>query len=783
MLTGGFDMDAPQADRYQPTWATARKDIVGTGLGASRVWFTMAEGIVTEVYYYRIDIPHIRDLGFIVADGRDFWAELRRLDNYSVALAHDCTPAVTVTHHHERFTLRLRVCPHQDRDVLLVDYELEGQAELRPYVLGSPRLGSDADNNVGEATCYNGRRVLWAEQGPFGLALLAAAPGVPDAFGRISAGCAGASDGWQDFYRNRRMTWEYDRAGPGEIALMGELPRRGTLALGFAASKESAATLAAAALVEDFDHVWRDQVAAWSAWADTLKEPRIPAILKPTFARSAMVLKTHGDRTFRGAMVASLAVPWGETSGSRGGYHLVWARDLVESAGALIAIEAWHDARDVLRYLIATQQDDGHWLQNQWLGGKPFWQGVQLDETAFPVLLAGMLAAHRQLGGIPVGDMVRRALAFLVTHGPVSAQDRWEEDAGINAFTLAVMIAALVEGAQFLDEPDRGFALMIADTWNARTEDWTWVEGTALAERLGVEGYYLRAAPGEVLIQEGAKADELLIKNRTYDNHLRADEQVATDFLQLVRFGLRQPDDPRVLETLKLVDELLRTDTPAGPVWHRYNNDGYGEHRDGRPFDGAGHGRGWPLLTGERGHYALCAGEDPLPYLKTMAAMAGPGGMIPEQVWDTDPIPEHRLYPGRPTGSAMPLAWAHSEFVKLVVSRACREPCDRPQRTWERYHGERPTIDWRIWSLHCQPRGVPSGYALRLALPAPALIHWSTDGWAHSVDTRTRPTGLGSHSADLPAADLPSGGTLVMTFRWEGDGRWAGRDYRVAIGP
>jgi len=775
-------MDAPQASGYQPTWAPARKDIVGTGLGASRVWFTMAEGIVTEVYYYRIDIPHLRDLGFIVADGRDFWAEVRRLGRYTVELAHDYAPAASVMHRHERFTLHLRVCPHQDRDVLLVDYELAGDAELRPYVLASPRLGSDADNNVGGATVHNGRRVLWAEQGPFGLALLAAAPGVRDAFGKISAGCSGASDGWQDFNRNRRMTWEYERAGPGEIALTGELPRRGTLALGFAASKESAATLAAAALVEEFDHVWRDQAAAWTAWADTLKEPRMPAKLKSTFARSAMVLKAHGDRTFRGALVASLAVPWGEASGSRGGYHLVWARDLVEIAGALIAVEAWHDARDVLRYLIATQQADGHWLQNQWLGGKPFWQGVQLDETAFPVLLAGMLAAHGQLAGIPVADMVRRALAFLAAYGPVSAQDRWEEDAGINAFTLAVMIAALVEGAPFLDEPDRSFALMLADTWNARIEDWTWVQGTALAERLGVEGYYLRAAPEDVLMQAGAKAEELLIKNRTYDNHLRADEQIATDFLQLVRFGLRRPDDPRVLETLKAVDELLRTDTPAGPVWHRYNNDGYGEHHDGRPFDGAGHGRGWPLLTGERGHYALCAGEDPLPYLKAMAAMAGPGGMIPEQVWDTDPIPERGLYPGRPTGAAMPLAWAHSEFMKLVVSRARREPCDRPRRTWDRYRGERPAIDWRIWSPHCQPRGIPPGHTLRVVLPAPALVHWSADEWRHTTDTRTGPPALGRHAADIPAAELPDGSAVVMTFRWDDGDRWEGRDYRVRIG-
>ena len=101
---------------------------------------------------------------------------------------------------------------------------------------------------------------------------------------------------------------------------------------------------------------------------------------------SATVLKVHQDRTYRGAAVASLSAPWGDSSQSRGGYHLVWSRDLVETAGALVAMEEYSDARDVLRYLIATQQENGHWYQNQWLGGTAFWQGIQLDEAAFPIL-------------------------------------------------------------------------------------------------------------------------------------------------------------------------------------------------------------------------------------------------------------------------------------------------------------------------------------------------------------------------------------------------------------
>lgn len=153
-------------------------------------------------------------------------------------------------------------------------------------------------------------------------------------------------------------------------------------------------------------------------------------------------------------------------------------------------------------------------------------------------------------------------------------------------------------------------------------------------------------------------------------------DQVALDFLQLVRLGLRRAGDPWVLDSVQIADTLLRSDTPMGPAWHRYPGDGYGEHADGTAFDGVG--RGWPLLTGERGHYAPSAGEDPLPYLQAINNMAGDNGMLPEQVWDVAPLPERGLHPGRPSGSAMPLAWAHGEFVKLAASNVLGRPFDRP---------------------------------------------------------------------------------------------------------
>ncbi len=774
-------MQAPQATSPHPTWAHAGKDMVGTALGSSRLWFTVAEGILTEVYYPRIDIPQIRDLGFIIADGLGFWVELRRLGNYELRLPKPGVPAVTIVHHHARFTFTLQICPSQRRDTLLLRYQLDGDQGLRPYALLAARLGGDAESNLAAVGKHNGRKVLWAEQGPFGLALMASADDGSDAWQRCSVGCVEASDGWQDFDRHGHMSWQYDNAGPGAVSLMGELPNKATLSLGLGTSRESAATLALASLMEDFATVWDSQCRAWEAWLAAGGLPQLPDEPGRMLALSAMVLKVHQDRTYAGAAVASLAVPWGESSRSRGGYHLVWCRDLVETAGALVTIGALEDARDVLRYLIATQQEDGHWFQNQWLGGEAFWQGIQLDEAAFPVLLAAALRDQDALAGIPVTDMLRRALTFIAREGPTTGQDRWEENPGINTFTLAIAIAALVEGSTFLDGESRQFALQLADNWNARLDEWTVARDTALARELGVSGYYIRTSPADALVHEGAQAEHILIKNRAIDPDLRADEQIGTDFLQLVRYGLRQPDDPFVLGSLKAVDQLLKTDTPSGPVWHRYNGDGYGEHDDGSAFDGTGRGRGWPLLVGERGHYALVAGEDPLPYINTMMAMASPLGLLPEQVWDWNPIPEYKLQPGRPSGSAMPLVWAHSEFIKLCYSRARGYPVDRPLATWTRYQGKRPEITEAIWGPHHRPRQISAGDRFSVVLRAPARVRWGRNGWNDIRESVTCDTGLGVHRVDLPLAGLDAGDTVQFTFHWPDRNCWEGQDYEVRI--
>jgi glucoamylase len=779
--------EAPGRPGIAPTWTSSAKDIVGCSLGSARLWFTMGYGIINEVYYPRVDTPQIRDLGFIVADGSGFWVEVKRIANYRLQLCAPGVPAADVVHVHPRFRLRLRVTPDPDRDVLLIESTLEGDAELRPYVLLAPHLGATGNDNRASVADHRGRCILWAEQGPFALALAAVDAEQRDAFASASAGYVGVSDGWQDFSRNGALTWHYPHAGPGNVALIAGLPRYATLALGFGSSKEAAATLALSSLMQPFDATLLHQVNDWQHWyalanARTPVLWEVPEHLRDRFQVSAMILRSHRDKTYPGAMVASLSIPWGNTGNQLGGYHLVWPRDLVECAGALLALGAEDEARNTLRYLIATQHRDGHWDQNQWLGGTPYWHGLQLDETALPVLLAATLAERDALDGIQITDMVERALGYIVRNGPATQQDRWEENEGINCFTLATSIAALVAGAGFLRLRARRLALALADFWNDNIEPWLAVQGGPLAERFGVRGYYVRTAPSGILHDATALLDPVLVRNRPDGEAPPASEQVALDFLQLVRCGLRGANDPLIRDSLKVADALLKVDTPSGPAWHRYVDDGYGEQDDGSPFDGSGRGRGWPLLAGERGHYEVAAGRDPLPLLDAMTAMMSPGGLIPEQVWDAAPIPERFLFPGRPSGSAMPLAWAHAEFIKLVISRHLRRPIDRPSAAWQRYRGRRPRGKRAFWFVHAQIGGFPAGSHVIVALPRPAVIHWGCDGWQRVVDNPTVEAGLGLHAAVLHVERLLPGQRVDFTWRWRDTDEWVGQDFGLVVG-
>jgi glucoamylase len=215
-------------------------------------------------------------------------------------------------------------------------------------------------------------------------------------------------------------------------------------------------------------------------------------------------------------------------------------------------------------------------------------------------------------------------------------------------------------------------------------------------------------------------------------------------------------------------------------VWHRYNGDGYGEHDDGTPFNGWGKGRGWPLLTGERGHMALLSGQDALPYLHAIAQMTGKGGLLPEQVWDSEPIPERNLYPGQPNGSATPLVWAHAEFIKLALSIVAGEPVDRPAHAWARYKGRRVELDFALWQPRQRVKQLVAGQELRILLSEPAQVHWGKNGWRQVEDMFTEDWGLG-HVARFPTTGFTAGEQINFTFYWLNRKVWQNENFHVEV--
>jgi len=782
-------------------WTSSAKSGIGTAVAReSHVWFTLSHGIINEVYYPRIDQACIRDLGFIVTDGRTLFSEEKRDARSETTQVSPGVPAYQIrnTALDRRYRLEKEVLTDSRRDVVLQRVRfvpLEGTiSDFRLFVLLAPHLANRGKGNTAWVGEYKGTPMLLAERENTALALACSAPWLAR-----SVGFVGSSDGWHELRANKRLIRTYERAENGNVAITGEVDLRASngqfvLALGFAPTAMEAGQHVLISLMEDFDAIKAEYVGGWESWHRSIQgstpakdEPR------PLHHLSAAVLRTHESKRMEGGVIASLSIPWGASKGDDdlGGYHLIWPRDLVEAGTGFLAVGARHEARRVLRYLQVTQEADGHWTQNMWLDGTPYWGGIQMDETALPILLVDLAAREGALDR-PEQDacwpMVRRAAAFLVGNGPVSPQDRWEEDAGYSPFTVAVQIAALLAAADLADAAGDAVAAEYlretADTWNACVERWLYVADTELARQHGVDGYYVRVGEPDRADAASPRDGFVPIKNRPPDqSSARATALVSLDALAFVRFGLRAADDPRIVSTLKVIDATLKVDTPLGPAWHRYEGDGYGEHADGRPFDGTGVGRAWPLLTGERAHYELAAGRKDVAdgLAQALERFAGESGLLPEQVWDTADIPERDLAFGLASGSARPLVWAHAEYLKLCRSLRDGEVFDRPLQTVQRYLVDKVTSSRVIWRFNNKIRALPTGTTLRVETLAAAVVHWSVDGWRTVHDTATHDTTLGVHLVDLPTAGLPMGAWVDLTFYWPQVAKWEGVDFRVGV--
>jgi glucoamylase len=261
-----------------------------------------------------------------------------------------------------------------------------------------------------------------------------------------------------------------------------------------------------------------------------------------------------------------------------------------------------------------------------------------------------------------------------------------------------------------------------------------------------------------------------------------ARDVVDGGFLELVRHGIRAHDNPVVLNTVKIVDAVLKVDTPAGPAWHRYNHDGYGQQRDGGPFTSYGVGRAWPLLTGERGHYEVAAGRSPEAYIRTMEGLASKAGLLCEQIWDEADMTAAYMRLGEPTGSAMPLMWAHAEYVKLLRSAADGKVFDQVPEVAERYQsGGRKIKKLEIWKFNRRVRFMRAGEMLRVIGDQPFSLRWTSDHWGSAHDSRSHANGLDIDHLDLTELVTVSGTSIEFTFFWIDANRWEGRNYAIAV--
>jgi glucoamylase len=790
---------APGWPGISPRWTSSAKSGIGTALNQhSRVWFTMSHGILNEIYFPRVDQACTRDMGLLVSDGSGFFSEEKRNCKFENVPLEPGVPVyeLTNTELQGRYQIEKEIFSDPYRNVVLQKIRfvpLQGTlADYRLYALLAPHLANCGAENTGWVGDYKGMPMLFAQRTECALAFACSVP-----WKKMAVGFAGISDGWQDISQHYQMTWDYTRAENGNVALTGEIDLAAcagvfTLAIGFGGIWAAAGQETRASVLDTYEDLREHYVWHWKAWQDSLlklDEPRREADL---YRPSAAVLRSHESKDFLGGLIASLSIPWGFNKGDEdlGGYHLVWPRDLVESAFGLLAAGAEPDGLRVLAYLEVTQEADGHWAQNMWLDGRPYWNGMQMDEAAFPILLVDML---RRNSPFILGDLKRwwalvsRAAGYIIKNGPVTQQDRWEEDSGYSPFTLAVEISSLLAAADLAQGVGLAdiatYLRETADSWNENIERWIYATDSDLSEQLGVEGYYVRIAPPETDCAASPLEGFVPIKNRPPgENSARAVHLISPDALALVRFGLRAPDDPRILNTVKVIDALLKVELPQGPCWYRYNDDGYGEHADGAPFDGTGIGRAWPLLAGERAHYELAAGRPQVAedLLKVMELSVEGGHLIPEQVWDTTDIPALELFKGKPSGSACPLVWAHSEYIKLRRSLRDGKIFDQPPQTVQRYQVEKQKATHFEWRFNNKCRSMPQGKTLRMVLPSPAQVHWSFDGWKTMQDTNSRDP-LGVFVVDLPSDQLAAGREIVFTFYWTQAQKWEGVNYSVKV--
>ena len=592
------------APGIEPRWTSSAKEGLGTAYHTScRVWFTLSHGIINEIYYPTVDQPNTRDLQFLISDGETFCHEEKRdLDHRIEYPERDCVfYRLTNSEPNGRYRLIKEVLTDPHRSVVLMHTKLEVLDEslrgrLRLYALLAPHIARQGARNSGWCSEIGGNDLLHAERKDVQL-VMGCSAGFFAALGRVcrrQRRLAGLNEELQD-----GLAIPICRSGQHCINWRDDLSRTGTLSrspIAFGGSCQSTVAKLLQSMAEPFE-VHRE--AYVRQWQRTVVKPKSDfsehtADGGHTYRLSRCILLAHEDKIFQGAIVASMSIPWGETKDDQdlGGYHLVWTRDLAQSATALLASGQTGTPLRALIWLAAIQRSDGRFPQNSWINGNAYWSGLQLDEIATPILLAWRL--HREgatLGRFDPCVMIYRAAGYLIRHGPVTAQERWEENAGYSPSTLATVIASLVCAADFAkqrqDTDTADFILQYADWLAVHIEEWTVTTAGDLVE--GVPRHYLRINPTDPQTPDPhADPNTTVLAVANGGGTHPARNIVGGDFLHLVRMGIRAADDPIVRDSITVMDRVLKRDLPQGPCWRRYNHDGYGQKANGGAFDGIG---------------------------------------------------------------------------------------------------------------------------------------------------------------------------------------------------
>ncbi len=730
---------APGAPGSDSFWTTGEKYGVGTvadhgDSDASHVWFTLTEGALTEPRFPRVDLMCLRSVDVVVADGDGYVAR-----TYNVDRTDDDTGADPVERRTERveddallfrqtvsavdrdWTVELEYAAAAENDAILADVSFESSAEYDVYLLVDAALsnsgvadtalvtdsdalaGFDTDDNDDEAV------ILDEDGDPYNVASAVVSD---SGFDWTTVDFVGG-DSLSPLLTDGDDATRYDRAEDGNVALVGRLGTgvdslSETVALGFAEGGEEgvadAESVARASLARGYDAVRADYVASWR---DYVPDPPawLDADLASQYRAAAMELKAVDDKTFAGAGLASPSVPWGVAVNANEprdyGYNYVWARDLYQVFTAYLAAGDVDSALEATEYIYEYQQDERGFIpQNTYIDGRTRWGGEQMDNISFPQVMAYQLAERHGIDFSAANydyENVRRSANYVADNGPESAQERWEEESGYSPSTIAAEIAGLACAASLADDEGRAADalvwLALADDWTANVEAWTATE-TGTDEHTRTP-YYFRVNDDRDP-EDGADRG-LANGGPTLDER----NVVDAGFLELTRLGIKPWDDEVIRNSLAVVDDTIRVETPNGPGFYRYNGDGYGEqgpndenYPRGAPWslDNAGKGRLWPIFTGERAEYELLAGdEDPAALLDTMRGFANDADMIPEQVWDVPEPTDYNWEFGEGTGSATPLSWSMAQFVRLAHGVDAGEPVETPAFVRQRYvEGETP---------------------------------------------------------------------------------------------